>query len=45
MISAKHFLGVLRTQLSAPTRKWITREVAKDLVRAADAQVVREARS
>jgi protein required for attachment to host cells len=45
VISARRFLGVLRTQLSAPTRQWITREVAKDLVRAADAQVVREARS
>jgi protein required for attachment to host cells len=45
VIAAKHFLGVLRPELSAPTRKWITREVAKDLVRATDAQVVREARS
>jgi protein required for attachment to host cells len=45
LIAAKHFLGVLRPQLSAPTRQWLLREVAKDLVRATDAQVVREARS
>lgn len=45
LIAAKHFLGVLRAQLSGPTRQWVTREVAKDLLRAADAQVVRAVRS
>jgi protein required for attachment to host cells len=45
VIAAKHFLGVLRAQLSGPTRQWVTREVAKDLMHAADAQIVRAARS
>jgi protein required for attachment to host cells len=43
VIAAKHFLGVLRSQLSNPTRAWVRREVAKDLVRATDAQILRAA--
>jgi protein required for attachment to host cells len=43
VIAAKHFLGVLRSQMSNPTRAWVTREVGKDLVRAADAQILRAA--
>lgn len=43
LIAAKHFLGVLRAQLSAPTQRWVEREVAKDLLRAPDAQILREA--
>lgn len=43
IIAGKSFLGVLRSQLSAPTRAWTTREVAKDLVQATDAQILRNA--
>jgi protein required for attachment to host cells len=43
IIAAPHFLGVLRPQLSGPTRKAVTREVAKDLTRARDAQILRSA--
>jgi protein required for attachment to host cells len=44
VIAAKHFLGVLRAQLSAPTKRWVTREIAKDLLRAPDEQILREVR-
>lgn len=43
IIAGKSFLGVLRGQLSAPTRAWTIREVAKDLVQASDAQILRNA--
>lgn len=43
IIAAPHFLGVLRPQLSRPTQKIVVREVAKDLVRAGDAQLLRAA--
>jgi protein required for attachment to host cells len=43
IIAAPHFLGVLRPQLSGPTRKQVVREIAKDLVRATDAQILRSA--
>ena len=42
VIAAKHFLGVLRAQLSAPTQRWVTREIAKDLLRAKDERILRE---
>lgn len=45
VIAARHFLGVLRAQLSGPTRQWTIREIAKDLIHASDAQIVREARA
>ena len=45
IIAAPHFLGMLRPQLSGPTQKIVVREVAKDLVRAKDAQLLRTARS
>lgn len=45
VIAAKHFLGVLRRQLSGPTRQWVANEVAKDLIHASDAQIMREART
>jgi protein required for attachment to host cells len=45
IIAAPHFLGMLRPQLSPSTRKIVVREVAKDLVRAKDAQLLRSASS
>ena len=45
VIAAKHFLGVLRSQLSNATRAWVKHEVAKDLVRATDAQILRAAQT
>jgi len=43
LIAAPRFLGVLRPQLSAPTRELVTREVARDLTHAADARILRAA--
>jgi protein required for attachment to host cells len=41
IVAARHFLGVLRPALSKPTQHWISREIAKDLVHANDAQILR----
>jgi protein required for attachment to host cells len=41
IVAARHFLGVLRPALSKPTQQWISREIAKDLVHAEDAQILR----
>jgi protein required for attachment to host cells len=41
IVAARHFLGVLRPALSKPTQQWISRELAKDLVRADDAHILR----
>jgi len=41
VIAEPRFLGVLRTQMSAPTRKIIVREVARDLVHAKE-QAIRK---
>jgi protein required for attachment to host cells len=43
IIAAPHFLGRLRTRLSGPTRALVQRELARDLLRASDAQVLRAA--
>lgn len=43
LIAAPKFLGELRGQLAAPVQKLVTREVARDLVRAGDAHIVRAA--
>lgn len=43
IIAAPRFLGLLRPQLSGPTRQIVVREVARDLVRASDAQLLRSA--
>jgi len=44
IIAAPEFLGLLRPQLSAPTRECTVREIPKDLLRASDAQILRSAR-
>lgn len=44
IIAAPQFLGLLRPELSGPTRKRAVKEIAKDLVRASDAQILRSAR-
>ena len=41
IVAARHFLGVLRPQLSKPTQLWTNREIGKDLVHADDAQILR----
>ena len=41
VIAEPRFLGVLRQQWSGPTRQVVKREVAKDLVRASDAQILK----
>jgi len=43
VIAAPRFLGRLRTRLSAPTRARVLRELARDLLRASDAQILRAA--
>jgi protein required for attachment to host cells len=43
IIAAPRFLGRLRAQLSSPTRAIVQRELARDLVRANDAQILRTA--
>ena len=43
VIAEPRFLGVLRTQISAPTRKVIVREVARDLVHADERAISRAA--
>lgn len=43
VIAAPAFLGVLRPQLAAATRKVVTREIDRDLVRASDALIRRTA--
>lgn len=45
VIAEPRFLGVLRQQWSGPTQKIVGREVAKDLVRASDAQILKLAMS
>lgn len=45
VIAAPRFLGRLRARLSAPTRALVQRELARDLLRASDAQVLRAALS
>jgi protein required for attachment to host cells len=44
IIAAPRFLGLLRPQLSKPTQKIVVRELARDMVRASDAQLLRIAR-
>lgn len=41
VIAEPRFLGVLRQVWSGPTQKIVSREVAKDLVRSSDAQILR----
>lgn len=41
IVAARHFLGVLRPLLSKPTQLWTSREIAKDLVHADDARILR----
>lgn len=41
VIAEPRFLGVLRQVWSGPTKKIVTREAAKDLVRASDAQILK----
>jgi protein required for attachment to host cells len=43
VIAEPRFLGILRTQLSAPTGCIITHQAAKDLVRSDDARILRTA--
>jgi protein required for attachment to host cells len=43
VIAAPRFLGRLRARLSRPTRAIVQRELARDLLRASDAQVLRAA--
>jgi protein required for attachment to host cells len=43
VIAEPRFLGILRTQLSAPTGRIIARQAAKDLVRSDDARIMRTA--
>lgn len=43
IIAAPRFLGRLRARLSAPTRAIVQRELARDLVRATDAMILRAA--
>lgn len=43
LIAAPRFLGVLRPQLSAPTRELIRREIPRDLTQAADRPILRAA--
>ena len=43
IIAAPRFLGRLRAQLSSPTRAVVQRELARDLLRAGDAQILRAA--
>jgi protein required for attachment to host cells len=43
VIAAPRFLGRLRARLSAPTRAVVRRELARDLLRASDAQILRAA--
>jgi protein required for attachment to host cells len=43
LIAEPRFLGILRTQLSAPTERIITRQAAKDLVRSDDTRILRTA--
>lgn len=43
LIAEPRFLGVLRPRLSAPTRRLLRREVARDLVRADELQIRRTA--
>lgn len=43
VIAAPRFLGRLRSRLTAPTRALVQRELARDLLRASDAQVLRAA--
>jgi protein required for attachment to host cells len=43
LIAAPRFLGVLRPQLSGPTRELVTREVARDLTHAQDSRILRTA--
>jgi protein required for attachment to host cells len=43
IIAAPRFLGRLRAQLSNPTRAIVQREMSLDLVRASDAQILRNA--
>ncbi len=43
VIAAPRFLGRLRARLSAPTRALVQRELARDLLRASDAQLLRAA--
>ena len=45
LIAAPHFMGLLRPELSGPTQKAVVKEVAKDLVRASDSQLLRTART
>jgi len=45
VIAAPRFLGRLRARLSAPTRALVRRELARDLLRSSDAQVLRAALS
>lgn len=43
VIAEPRFLGVLRPRISAPTRRLVTREIPRDLVRAQPAQIRRAA--
>lgn len=43
LIAAPRFLGVLRPQLSRPTRELIGHEVARDLTHATDARILKAA--
>ena len=42
--TAGGFLGLLRPQLSKPTQKIVVRELAREMVRATDAQLLRISR-
>lgn len=41
IIAPPRFLGLLRPQLSKPTQKIVVRELAREMVRASDAQLLR----
>ena len=40
LVAGKHFLGLLRQQLSGPTRKLVEWDLNRDLVRAKDERIV-----
>jgi protein required for attachment to host cells len=44
IIAPPRFLGLLRPQLSKPTQKIVVRELAREMVRATDAQLLRISR-
>lgn len=44
IVAPPRFLGLLRAQLSKPTQKIVVRELAREMVRASDAQLLRIAR-